>query len=304
MAKKRFKSQRCPNCGAQFSAKPELASFCPSCGQENHDLNIPLRHLLAEAVETVFHFDTKSVRTLQALVLKPGLLTSEFLRGRRARYVTPIRLYIFISFLFFLLLSFSSGRTDERSEVSAQQSSTGGFSITFYGINSNELRGLQEHQIDSLIQSRNISLTKMNRYVVHQMARTLRGSGKEFVHLIIKNFSYMVFVLMPFFGYLVYLFHRKQHHRYIGTLVFSLHFHSFAFLALTLLLLLGRVPFLAPVTILAPIVLAIYLYLCLRSVYGQSRISTLFKTIIIGGLHVVSVALLFLVTVFASVVAF
>jgi hypothetical protein len=304
MGKKRFKSQRCPNCGAEFSVEPELASFCPACGQENHDLNIPLIHLLAEAVETVFHFDTKSIRTVQALVFRPGLLTSEFIVGRRARYVTPIRLYIFISFFFFLLLSFSSGRTDDRPELVAKQSAAGGFNFTFYGINSKELRGLEEPQIDSLMQSRNISLSEVNRYVVHQMARTLRGSGKEFSHLIIKNFSYMVFVLMPFFGYLVYRLHRKQHYRYIGTLVFSLHFHSFAFLALTLLLLLSRVPFLAPVTMLAPIVLAIYLYLCLRSVYGQSRISTLFKTIIIGGLHVVSVALLFLVTVFASVVAF
>jgi hypothetical protein len=304
MSKNRFKSRTCPNCGTEFSDKSELAGFCPACGQENHDLNIPLRHLLGEVVETVFHFDTKSIRTMQALVFRPGFLTSEFIRGRRARYVTPIRLYIFISFFFFLLLSFSSGRSGERAEVETQRSATGGFSITFYGINSNELRDLQELQIDSLMQSRNINLTAMNRYVVHQMARTSRGSGKEFVHLIIKNFSYMVFILMPFFGYLVYLLHRKQEHRYIGTLVFSLHFHSFAFLALTFLLLLSRVPFMAPVTILAPIVLAIYLFLSLRSVYGQSRISTLLKTIIIGGLQVVSVAVLFLVTVFASIIVF
>ncbi|MCX6134344.1 MAG: DUF3667 domain-containing protein [Ignavibacteriales bacterium] len=301
---RRFKSKTCPNCGAEFSVKPDLAGFCPACGQENHDLNIPVRHLLAEVVETVFHFDTKSVRTLRALVFSPGFLTTEFIRGRRARYVSPIRLYIFISFLFFLLLSSSSGRTDERTEVEAEQSAAGGFSMTFYGINSNELRGLRNSQIDSLIQSRNISPTAMSRYVVHQMARALGGSGREFTHLIIKNFSYMVFVLMPFFGYLVYLFHRKQDPHYVGTLVFSLHFHSFAFLALTLLLLLSRVPFLAPVTLLAPIVLAIYLYMGMRSVFGQSRISALWRTIIIGALHVISVAVLFLVTVFASVVVF
>jgi hypothetical protein len=136
------------------------------------------------------------------------------------------------------------------------------------------------------------------------MARIANGGEREFVHMIVKNISYMMFVLMPFLGWLVLLFHRKQHHRYIGTLVFSLHFHSFAFLALGLLLLLGKIPTLWFIFLAAPIALAIYLYLCLRSVYGQSRISTLLKTIIIGGLHVVSVALLFLVTVFASVVAF
>ena len=304
MAKRRYKSQRCPNCGAEFGTPSEHTNFCPACGQENHDLNIPFSHLLAEAFETVFHFDSKSIRTVQALVFRPGFLTSEFIHGRRARYVTPIRLYIFISFLFFLLLSLSAGRSDERATDQAQQSVKGEFGFTFYGINSIELRDLQEPQIDSLMQSRNISLTTVNRYVIHQMARTARGSGREFILLIIKNFSYMVFMLMPFFGFLVYVFHRKQEYRYIGTLVFSLHFHSFAFLALSLLLLLGRIPGMSPVTLLAPIVLAIYLYLCLRSVYGQSRISALLKTGFIGGLHVVSVALFLLVTVFASVVVF
>src|SRR3990172_246963 len=127
MAKRRFKSHTCPNCGAEFSLKPERANFCPSCGQENHDLNIPFKHLLEELSETVLHFDTKSIRTLQALVIKPGVLTSEFIHGRRARYVTPIRLYIFIRFLFLLFLSSSSGRTDERTPTEAKQLITGEF---------------------------------------------------------------------------------------------------------------------------------------------------------------------------------
>ncbi|MDP2885296.1 MAG: DUF3667 domain-containing protein [Ignavibacteria bacterium] len=304
MAKKRFKSQTCPNCGAEFSLKPELASFCPACGQENHDLNIPLRHLLGEVVETVFHFDSKSIRTLQALVFRPGVLTSEFILGRRARYVSPIRLYIFISFLFFLLLSFSSGRTDEQTRTGAKQIITGEFNITFFGLYHKELRGLKGPQIDSLMQSRNISPTPTKRYVVHQMARIASGGEREFGHMIVKNISYMMFALMPFLGWLVVLFHRKQGPRYVGTLVFSLHFHSFAFLALALLLLLSRIPTLWFIMLAAPIVLAIYLYLCLRSVYGQSRISTILKTIIIGGLHVFSVAVLFLLTVVASLLAY
>jgi hypothetical protein len=303
-AKKKIDSQTCPNCGAALSTVPGHSNFCPSCGQENHDMNVPVSHLLTEVFETIFHFDSKSIRTLWALALKPGFLTSEFMSGRRARYVTPIRLYIFISFVFFLLLSFRSGHRDEPVETAAQRTSTVNLGITFYGITSNELQGLRESQIDSLMQVRNIQLTALNKYVVYQMARTQNGGDGDFIHLIIKTFSYMIFLLMPFFGFLIYVFHRKRARHYIGTLVFSLHFHSFAFFALSILLLLGRIPGLSPITLIAPIILASYLFLCLRSVYGGSRLSTLLKTMTIGALYIVAVAALFLLTVFASVIVY
>jgi hypothetical protein len=304
MAKKKIESQTCPNCDAALSTVPGHSNFCPSCGQENHDMNIPVSHLLKEVFEAIFHFDSKSIRTMQFLVFRPGFLTSEFVRGRRARYVTPIRLYIFISFVFFLLLSLNSGHRDEPVETTAQRTSTVNLGITFYGIISSELQGLRESQIDSLMQARNIRLTALNKYVVHQMARTVKGNGSDFIHLIIKTFSYMIFLLMPFFGFLVYVFHRKRARQYIGTLVFSLHFHSFAFFALTVLLLLGQIPGFSPVTLLSPIILAMYLYISLRSVYGQSRLPVLLKTIMIGGLHIIAVVLLLLLAVFASVIVY
>jgi hypothetical protein len=287
-----------------LSAVAGHSNFCSGCGQENHDMNVPVSHLLTEVFETIFHFDSKSIRTLWALALKPGFLTSEFIRGRRARYVTPIRLYIFISFVFFLLLSLSSGHSDEPAETAAQRTSTGNLGITFYGIISSELQGLRDSQIDSLMQARNIQLTALNKYVVHQIAKTQNGREGNFVHLIIKTFSYMVFLLMPFFGFLVYVFHRKRARHYIGTLVFSLHFHSFTFFALSILLLLGRIPGISPITLIAPIILATYLFLSLRSVFGGSRLSTLLKTMTIGALYIVAVAALFLLTVFASVIIY
>lgn len=304
MAKRRFKSQRCPNCGAEFSIKPEQSNFCPSCGQENHDLNVPLKHLIEEAVETFFHFDSKSIRTMQALVFRPGLLTSEFVLGKRARYVSPVRLYIFISFLFFLLLSFSSSRTEGGNEAGNGLSPSGGLNITFRGIDSKELRGLRAPQLDSLLQSRNIAPSPVNRYVLNQLMKISTGGQREFTRMIVKNISYMMFLLMPFFGYLVYLFHRRVEPRYIGTLVFSLHYHSLAFVILAALWLLSRIPSLSLVTLLVPVVLAIYLFFAFRSVYGQTRISAFWKTIVVGGLHLLSVIVLFLVTVFASLLLF
>jgi hypothetical protein len=78
--------------------------FCPGCGQKNQDLTIPFRRLVSEMLEGFLHLDGKSFQTIKALVLKPGFLTSEYIGGRRVRFVTPVRLYVFVSFVFFFCL--------------------------------------------------------------------------------------------------------------------------------------------------------------------------------------------------------
>lgn len=54
-------------------------SLCLQCGQSLHQVNIPLKHLLAEVLEDLLHFDGKSIQTVKALLLKPGRLTTDFL---------------------------------------------------------------------------------------------------------------------------------------------------------------------------------------------------------------------------------
>lgn len=96
----------CPNCGTRLA---KSVNFCPECGQPNHDQRVPFSHLFHEALESILHFDGKSYRTVRALLFKPGHLSNEFRAGRRAGYVPPVRLYVFISFMFFLVLSLTSG---------------------------------------------------------------------------------------------------------------------------------------------------------------------------------------------------
>lgn len=94
----------CPNCTEILRAE---ANFCPTCGQENHDLKVPIGHLIYEFVESVFHFDIKVWETLKTLFFSPGKLSKDFNEGKRARYVPPARLYVFVSVVFFALLNFS-----------------------------------------------------------------------------------------------------------------------------------------------------------------------------------------------------
>ena len=91
----------CPNCDTQLGPDDH---FCPHCGQENHEVILPLGHILYEFVESITHFDNKLWNSLKAIFTRPGKMTAEFLEGKRMRYVPPARLYVFVSVIFFFLI--------------------------------------------------------------------------------------------------------------------------------------------------------------------------------------------------------
>lgn len=96
---------RCRNCESSFDGR-----FCPQCGQKDVDLERPLSALLAEVVRETFDVDGRAIRTLWTLFRWPGVLTSEFLAGRRKHYSPPFRLYLVISLVFFLIAAWVAGR--------------------------------------------------------------------------------------------------------------------------------------------------------------------------------------------------
>jgi Protein of unknown function (DUF3667) len=102
--KKRKKTPHCHNCDTAFD---ETDNFCRRCGQENHDLKVPIPHILEEVFEGFTHFDNKFFTTIKSIFSKPGLITKDFLDGKRTRFVAPLRLFFFISATYFFLYSCS-----------------------------------------------------------------------------------------------------------------------------------------------------------------------------------------------------
>src|SRR5215469_6728606 len=91
---------RCDNCGAAVTGR-----YCAACGQRLEPPLHTLWHFIAVTTEDLTHTDSRLWRTLGALLCRPGYLTREFLAGRRARYLPPVRLYLVISVVFFLWAS-------------------------------------------------------------------------------------------------------------------------------------------------------------------------------------------------------
>lgn len=86
------------NCNAEVHGK-----YCHVCGQENLEPTESLWHLITHFFNDITHFDGKFFSTLGLLLTRPGFLPAEYKMGRRNSYLNPVRMYIFSSFLFFLL---------------------------------------------------------------------------------------------------------------------------------------------------------------------------------------------------------
>jgi hypothetical protein len=227
----------CLDCG-----EPLHGDFCSRCGQRERPAVAPLRALVEDVASDYLTLDNRLFRTLRPLLLRPGLLTNEYLAGRRTRYVPPFRLYLGISVLHFVVLA----------------------------------------------------LTSATRFFFFQAS----GDDMQFASFV-RLLPRLMFVLLPIFALLLAALYRSR--LYAAHLVFALHYHAFAFLALSVdavMQAIARPSFLAvqsgaaqglsPVAIAAATIAAIaqfsvilYLAAALRRVYGGGVLGSALKGLLL-----------------------
>ena len=88
----------CLNCNSELQGR-----YCHQCGQENIEPKESVWGLVSHFFYDITHFDGKFFGTTAKLITKPGFLPNEYMSGRRARYLHPIRMYVFTSAVFFLV---------------------------------------------------------------------------------------------------------------------------------------------------------------------------------------------------------
>jgi hypothetical protein len=93
-------ADKCKNCAA-----PMQGAFCAACGQEHEMHRRSIWGLLHNFVEEITSLDSRILRTAWVLVARPGELSVAFREGRTRRYVPALRLYLFMSLIFFVSLS-------------------------------------------------------------------------------------------------------------------------------------------------------------------------------------------------------
>ncbi|ANU06421.1 DUF3667 domain-containing protein [Paraurantiacibacter namhicola] len=98
-----WQEKNCLNCET-----PLKGAHCHNCGQRAH-LHRTLGAFFHDLMHGVLHFEGKLWRTLPKLAWQPGKLTREYIDGKRARYISPIALFLFVIFITFALISLAGG---------------------------------------------------------------------------------------------------------------------------------------------------------------------------------------------------
>jgi len=94
-------TKTCENCHTQVNGM-----YCGECGQSIESTLKYFWVVVLHLLDDIFSFDSRASRTLLPLLFKPGFLTNEYVKGRRVHYVPPLRLYLFVSIVFFISLNF------------------------------------------------------------------------------------------------------------------------------------------------------------------------------------------------------
>lgn len=255
----------CANCGAALSGP-----YCPQCGQRASHPDPTIREFLHETSEELFHWEGKIPRTAKALLFQPGRLTLDFLAGRRARWLPPLRVYLLCSLLFFLAGPLSEA-LGHPSSMNFSLGGKDGKPVT--------LTDQDREDIRKALPARFLGADRLIRAA---------ESGKNFSTEIRASLPKAMFLLMPVFATLTWLlWHRRLRH-YLSHLYVSLHLHAAWFLIVATVTLIA-IPFPDVVATVLGVIMSIYVvgytFVVLRRVFQQGWVWTIVKSVALVAIY-------------------
>jgi len=288
-------SARCDNCGAVVSGR-----YCAACGQRLEPPLHSLWHFTKAASEDLTHADSRLWRTLGALLFRPGYLTREFLAGRRARYLPPVRLYLVISVMFFLWAS-AAHEPVNAIQLPAPDHRPPHTELAPLGEGTfgKRLPGESAEQHAERVCSRGVNYDGPWRARIQPAAhraciRVVLDNGRSLPEVFLHNVPRAMFIFLPLLAGAMMLMYWRPRHYYVEHLLLFLHNHAFVFL---LLLLVGLAAALLPplsgwLSGAATLYIAWYAYRSMRVLYGQGRVLTLGKLVVLSFFYLVSGSLM------------
>jgi uncharacterized protein DUF3667 len=239
----------CHNCGESLSGR-----FCAACGQKAGPLNPTFRDLVHDFTHELLHVDGRIFQSVKKLLLSPGFLTLELFKGRRARWISPLRLYLVFSLLYF----------------AASASSTENMRVTVGG-------GSSAENADDLAR------------LGFKSEQELQETAQRALHTWVPR---VMFVLVPFSAWLVLVVYRRSGRNYPQHLFFALHVHAALFAAGAVLAaarLTGNVVAARLVGLLAILYAVVYVVTAFKNVYGGSLRRAVMRAAIVAGIYWVAI---------------
>jgi hypothetical protein len=267
----------CRNCGATTSG-----NFCHMCGQETR-LHAPsLSEFMHEFIGHYVALEGRLWGTITRLLFRPGLLTTEYLAGRRKRYVEPLRLYLSLSIIFFAVLKFSDADVATadprpvppaaRHRVEAAPEKAREHPVI---VNDN-LERVLEKKAPAIFHS----IDRFDKMDEHAKSAVMQAGFYKYA-------PYAIFLLMPIFALWLKVLYIGSGKKYGEHMLFALHTNAFAFVMLGVFMFLpdGFLKFVAFCWV------AGYLPWAMQRVYRKGKWGTFWRWALLGVLHGISLAI-------------
>ena len=269
MSNNRRKRIYCPNCKRQLR---EHMNFCFDCGQENNIKRVSIKILLNDFLSTYFTVNSKLLLTLKLLITKPIFLSIAYLSGRIEGYLRPIRLYVFVSFVFFLL---STNVTSYKSTIERINITLNEIPVTIGDLED----GFNESE-KTPKKNENLLVKKIEKIFSSERETTI------FFNYMLAKFPVFLFAMIPVLGFLFFLIFYNKTYYYIDHLIFSLHLQCFL---LCLLIVSKLVNWLVKIDlgIFAFLGLFVYGYIAALKFHKKAKLITFLKLCLVGFFHAV-----------------
>lgn len=267
-----------PPVGCRNCRHPVHLHFCPSCGQHIADHNTKLWKIVQEFSDEFIRLDSKFLRTVVPLVFRPGFLTKQWVDGKRVRYITPLKIYVTISAIAFLILSY---------HISQQKTSLAGL-------------GINVHR-DDVADAKELATKPSDNWLVSgakQVAlNTALTDSRTLTDRYVSQLPSACLALVPVAAMVFGCLYIRRKRFYVEHLVFMLHFNSFCFLMISVCTLVPGFP-----GWLAYLWVNVYLFIAIRVNYQQGWIKTFFKFGLFGFAYLILIALTMGMTAIAAAI--
>jgi hypothetical protein len=249
--------RECLNCGHLVEE-----AYCSRCGQKNTQTRQSLLHLVAHFAEDLTHYDGAFWRTIKFLLFRPAYLTKQYLEGKRQSYVPPVKLYIFISFISFVLPALipTSERQREfyakkeerpapdvnRKEISGQATIgypnwEGLYWGSPFGYRTvREMDSIEAIKPDSLrLSPREYKTTA--KFVKLYEFKTPYEVGSLITAQLPSIISKTIFLYMPVFAFWLWIMHNKKRWYFFEHGIFTLHYFSLLMITTSVIVTLFKI---------------------------------------------------------------
>ena len=115
-----YRGVECTNCRHPLDVSDK---YCPNCSQANSTKKLTLKDFFDEFFASLISYDSRLLKTLSALLTKPGKITKDYIEGKRVSYTNPFRFLLSLSIIYFLLVNFSGDFSDLDKFGAGQQNS-------------------------------------------------------------------------------------------------------------------------------------------------------------------------------------